>query len=47
MNTTNQTEAEFVQFINAKSEEVKALAALKAMTESEKLELIRQFMAAK
>ena len=42
-----QTEAEFVKFINANSEKVKALAALSKMTESEKLELIKQFKAAK
>ena len=44
---TEHAQSEFVKFINANSEEVKAIAALNAMTESEKLELIKQFMAAK
>jgi hypothetical protein len=46
MTNTDQAETKFVQFINANSEKVKALAALKAMPESEKLELVKQFKAA-
>ena len=46
-NEIKNTETEFVNFINANSEKVKALADLSKMTESEKLELVKQFKASK
>jgi hypothetical protein len=44
-NTSLNFESMFVDFINNNSEKVKAIAAIVAMSEQEKMELIKEFTA--
>ena len=46
-NTNHNFESMFVDFINNNSEKVKAIAAIIAMSEQEKMELIKEFKASR
>jgi hypothetical protein len=46
-NTNHNFEFMFVDFINNNSEKVKAIAAIMAMSEQEKMELIKEFKASR
>ena len=46
-NTNHNFESMFVDFINNNSEKVKAIAAIMAMSEQEKMELIKEFKASR
>jgi hypothetical protein len=46
-NTNHNLESMFVDFINNNSEKVKAIAAIMAMSDQEKMELIKEFKASR